>query len=145
MNSIIKRTHRETLHVYIHTFDPVQYPNLLGYAITDPSYAVYINPYKIRKETTTTTFGSEYFYISDYQVDTSVYILVHELLHILGIGLANLYFNNLVFCNDNFEDLIPTDVSMNYFPSQNIEHTSNIIGYTGYNGLLSIFGKNRCY
>ena len=54
----------------------------------------------------------------------------------MGVGLANLWFNNLVFTkNSELIDLQPEDASLNYFESNREEHTSNIIGYIGYNGL----------
>ena len=109
----------------------------MGYATTtDNSYNVWINPYKIYKVSTNYTYGSDGFKISNVEVDGSVFILFHELLHIMGVGLANLWFNNLVFTeNSELVDLQPEDASLNYFASNREEHTSNIIGYTGYNGL----------
>ena len=61
---------------------------------------------------------SSYFTLSGYSVDGCVMILLHEILHILGIGSSTTWNNYL-----------------NYFSSTTGTHTSGIAGYFGPNAL----------
>ena len=139
----------------IHTFNPDDNWGTLGYAfIYDDDVAeeyfedgygknnILFNPNYVYRETeyyvnnTVRTAGTENFFIGDIQVDASIMIMVHELIHLLGVGLGSKWYNNLLFSQGSYlTTYFPSNLTPNYLPRFSNHSTGNVVAWKGENAI----------
>ena len=75
--------------------------------------------------------------------------MLHELIHLLGVGLGSRWYNHLLFSqNSNLTTYFPSNLTPSYLPSFSNFSTANVVAWNGenaikqYKKILTDFGYN---